>query len=220
MEVTLLYHTPLAIAIKAIRKCHKSEHRMDTEGDKLGRKDKRLLKNIIKADHTSTIEHIYYTFEIKDISRACLQQLVRHRIASYSVKSTRYTLQELTKEDKFKPFSRCDFSGSTVNYLFDKFCVEFDGVDKVAILKTLLQIRKLIARGYKNDEVKYLLPECFKTELVWTINARSLRNFFKLRLSKIAHREIRELAIEIYKTLPDSHKILFEDIIKKSDLDI
>ena len=58
MQVTLNYFTPLIVAIKAIRKCY------DSCSDNLGEKDMKLLESIIKNDHTSTIEHINYTFEI------------------------------------------------------------------------------------------------------------------------------------------------------------
>jgi hypothetical protein len=48
-----------------------------------------------KYRHASILEHVTYNFSIEGISRACLQELARHRMASLSVKSTRYTLKEL-----------------------------------------------------------------------------------------------------------------------------
>lgn len=45
--------------------------------------------------HESTIEHSVLTFLLTDFSRAVLQELARHRIASYSVQSTRYTMSNL-----------------------------------------------------------------------------------------------------------------------------
>ena len=66
------------------------------------------------------------------------------------------------------------------------------------------------------DKIKYALPECYKTELVWTINLRSLRNFLKLRLSLKAHQEIRKLAYEIYTYLMiNISKLNLYDIIFK-----
>lgn len=96
MKVKLLNATPLEIAVKAIRKCY------DSCGDNLGEKDLKLLRSIIKNKHLSTVEHIYFSFEIDGISRAALQELVRSRIASYSVRSTRYTLRkDLQNEPSF-----------------------------------------------------------------------------------------------------------------------
>lgn len=45
--------------------------------------------------HESTLEHSVISFLLTDFSRGVLQELARHRIASYSVMSTRYTLSNL-----------------------------------------------------------------------------------------------------------------------------
>ena len=81
-------------------------------------------------------------------------------------------------------------------------------------IDSLNRVISLLEKGYKNDQAKYLLPESYKTNLILTINARSLRNFLKLRSSSKALWEIRELANNIFNAIPDSHKILFKDIIK------
>ncbi len=67
------------------------------------RKDKELIDRVgNKFKHASTLEHLNYTFYIQGISRACLQEVARHRHTSPSVKSTRYTLKELRNEAEFK----------------------------------------------------------------------------------------------------------------------
>ena len=197
MNIKLLNFTPLEIAIKAIRKCY------DSCGDNLGEKDMKLLESIIKNDHTSTIEHINYTFEIDGISRACLQELARHRHTSLSVESTRYTLRNLIQEYKKDNFLYSDYLVLTGDNQMDQWSID-----------SLNRVISLLEKGYKNDQAKYLLPESYKTNLIWTINARSLRNFLKLRSSSKALWEIRELANNIFNAIPDSHKILFKDIIK------
>ena len=57
--------------------------------------------------------------------------------------------------------------------------------------------------------------ESYKTELTWSINARSLQNFLTLRSSKSALWEIRNLAKAIFEALPNDHRYLFEECIKK-----
>jgi thymidylate synthase (FAD) len=108
MKIELIHNTPLWVAAKAIRKCWASEGKSDTELNLLndvvvcGENDKELIHRVgNKFKHASTLEHLVYTFDIDGISRACLQELVRHRMASYSVKSTRYTLKELKDEECF-----------------------------------------------------------------------------------------------------------------------
>ena len=99
MEVKLLNFTPLWVCSNAIRTCWQSFDK----GDNGGEIDKELIDRVgNKFKHASTLEHLHYNFYIKGISRALLQELARHRMASLSVKSTRYTLKELKKENEFK----------------------------------------------------------------------------------------------------------------------
>lgn len=197
MEVKLLNATPLKIAIKAIRRCY------DSCGDNLGKKDLKLLKSIIKNGHTSTIEHIYFTFDIQGISRAALQELARHRIASLSVESTRYTLKKLKNIDT-REFKYEDYLVETGNPIVDIY-------SRVGLDRTI----SCLEDNIKNDLTKYTLPESYKTSLIWTINARSLRNFLELRSSSKALWELRALSIDIIDSLPEEYLILFEDIIKE-----
>lgn len=195
MKVELLHFTPIEIAINAIRTCYNSK------GDNLGEKDIKLLKSIIANNHTSTIEHISYNFKISGISRALLQELARHRLASLSVKSTRYTLRELKNVN----------ADDLKNYLVKIS----DSIDEYNRFR-LTTIQALInEQNLSNDELKYMLPEAFKTELMLTINARSLRNLLELRLSSKALKEFRELAKALYRELPEPHRILFDDIVEK-----
>ena len=49
-------------------------------------------------------------------------------------------------------------------------------------------------------------------------NAQSLQNFLALRTAKSAHYHIRDLAYEVFKQLPESHKYLFEDSLYSEEL--
>ena len=90
MEVKLLNFTPLWVCSNAIRTCWQSFDK----GDNGGEIDKELINRVgNKFKHASTLEHLHYNFYIKGISRALLQELARHRMASLSVKSTRYNLK-------------------------------------------------------------------------------------------------------------------------------
>ncbi|HEX5670546.1 MAG TPA: FAD-dependent thymidylate synthase, partial [Sulfuricurvum sp.] len=76
-----------------------------------------------------------------------------------------------------------------------------------------------LVAGISNDRAKYCLPESYKTELTWTINARSLQNFISLRSDKAALWEIRDLANMVYDSLPDDHRYLFENSLKETTHD-
>mgnify|MGYP002753684153 FL=1 len=205
MQVTLLNYTPLNICSHAIRTCWQSFEK----GDNGGEKDVELIERIgNKFKHASTLEHLSYNFYIQGISRALLQELARHRVASLSVKSTRYTLKELKKEDKFE---LGDFERAA------RFIV-LTGDETVdnASIKALENLREILANTTKSlDIVKYCLPECYKTELTWSVNARSLQNFLSLRSSRSALWEIRNLSLKLYESLPQEHKFIFEDHVNQ-----
>ncbi len=206
MKVTLMHHTPLNVCAHAIRTCWQSFDK----GDSGGEKDKALIDRVgNKYKHASTLEHLVYTFYIQGISRALLQELARHRMASLSVKSTRYTLKELKE---CEPFELDDFEGAS------KYIVLTGNkdVDSASIL-ALNNLQSLLKKGISNDIAKYALVESYKTELTWTINARSLQNFLSLRSNKSALWEIRNLAREIFKVLPQDHKYIFEEYINLED---
>jgi len=124
-KVILLNHTGLEIAEIASRcstdSFNKSEYNFikefpKWEKDYINSIDKSpLVTNLLKVLHHDSIgEHIVFQFFIDNISRGVLQELVRHRIASYTIKSTRYTMNDLLKgyiliktiinEDKFEYF--------------------------------------------------------------------------------------------------------------------
>jgi thymidylate synthase (FAD) len=170
-----------------------------------GEQDIKLINRVaLQFKHQSTMEHLVYNFSIKGISRACLQELARHRIASLSVKSTRYTLKELKNEETFNP-NYLEDRERAYNYLVS---INEEVVDTASIL-ALENLRKILVLGISNDKAKYCLPEAYKTDLTWTINARSLSNFLYLRSAKAALPEIRELSRQIYSVLPVSHHFLF-----------
>lgn len=206
IKITLLNHTPLWVCSNAIRTCYQSFEK----GDKGGEKDRELIERVgNKMRHASTLEHLFYNFYIEGISRACLQELARHRIASLSVKSTRYTLKELRDELEFQP---SDFERAKKYLVF----TGENMVDTFSLL-ALENLRKILAQGIKIDLAKYALPESYKTALTWSINARSLQNFLALRSSASALWEIRNLANTLFSALPDEHKYIFADFVAKEN---
>ncbi len=204
MNITLMHHTPLEVCAHAIRTCWQSFDKSDDGGEK----DKALIDRVgNKYKHASTMEHLVYTFYVQGISRALLQELARHRVASLSVKSTRYTLKELKDS---KPFREDDYDGAS------RFIV-LTGNEMVdcASIKALNNLQEILQKGVSNDIAKFCLPESYKTELTWSINARSLQNFLSLRSNKAALWEIRDMALMVYEALPKEHQYLFQGQISQ-----
>ena len=243
-QVELISNTKLGVAVLAIRNCYDSLKSSDTlsmlknrsrwesenitdsnilaDTDTLQVKDRELLLKIIDNKHTSTLEHIVYSFELTRVPRSVLQELARHRIASYSVKSSRYTLcKELKNEASFID-TTVDFNGE-IDWRYDcerasKYIDIHEGsykeqLNQLEILRSYIKNKGIT----KSDEVKQLLPEAWLTNIVFTINLRSLRNLLKLRTSNAAYKSIRELAYNIAKAVPSSHQFLLEDVVTYRD---
>ena len=153
-----------------------------------------VLGRIIKAGHESILEHINLTYSVKGLSRACLQELARHRHISLSVESTRHTLRKYLESKQW------------VENLADKL---------LPIQRDLLYYVSRLAEvsDYTNDELKYYLPEFWPTNLVLTSNVRELRHILKLRTAPAALKEFRDLARAMYEAVPEQFKYLLEDCV-------
>jgi len=170
-----------------------------TSENNLGHKVTLLYENNIIYDYTfNRRPHIFYSFNIENISRALLQELVRHDdLLGITVKSTRYTLKELKEEE---PFEYQDIIGlrdghEEIFYRAKKYLV-WTG-EKVIDTKSIIaleNLRELLSFGISNDKAKFTLPESYRTSCVITLNKQNLDNFLKLRLDKSALWEIQELA--------------------------
>ena len=148
-----------------------------------------VLARIIKAGHESVLEHINLTYSIKGLSRACLQEVARHRHISLSVESTRHTLRK--NFDAVSASLPQEYSES----LFVLWCKLQD------------------TPNMPNDELKYYLPEFWPTNLVLTTNIRELRHILDLRTALAALKEFRELAWGMYEAVPEQFKYLLEDCV-------
>ncbi len=184
MKVRLINEPTLVYSDWAAGECYDKGCYIELE-----KQAKRLdkLANVYK--HDSIIEFTDYVFEIEADTKVLLE-MTRHRHASYAVKSSRYTL--------------------------DKGEVVFEKVGDPEIDLQLSKwkeiIEDMIALDKPNDKVAMMLPQAYQYRWVAKFNARSLQNFFELRLDKHAHYKIREVAEEMYQNLPEEHKFLFEKI--------
>ena len=219
MEVKLLHNTPLEIADIAICKCYGNEPHSDEAKIKA-----RINRVANVSKHASTIETLVYSFDISGISRACLIELSRHRIASYTVKSSRYTLKELKNEAEFIKEGvneKGNISITITDEMVERASkyVVLTGESQVdtSIMEALENLRLMILQDIPNDIAKYCMPEAYKTSLVMTINARALQNFLELRSSKHALWEIQNLSKAMYEVLPENHKFLFDYIYEKEN---
>ena len=179
--VKLIHCSGLDIAEMAARTCTATTDKMsDTWMD-----CEAFLMRLVEQGHMSVFEHVNYTFSIKGVSRALLQELARHRHISLSVESTRWALKRIM--------------ASNPEMVLPK------SLEEVYVGLQMEWIRSLLKEGIPNDEVKYLIPECLPTNLVLTLNLRELIHIYRLRTSPRALKEFHDLMIDIAQCLPNPH---------------
>ena len=165
---------------------------------------RKMIKAIIKSGHESCIEHASATFVLDGISRVVTHELVRHRIGfSYSQRSQRYVNEH---EPSYVIPPEIADSHEAIE------------VFKEAMDKAWITYAKLQSLGMKNEIARYVLPNACTTKITVTANFRAWRNFLKLRCSKRAQPEIRELAYKLLDELCKIAPACFEDLKDESNL--
>lgn len=149
-----------------------------------------IAQNILKMDHSTILEHQVLTFKIENISRACQLAHVRHRMASPTVNSTHYFDYSKVKniEDYFvTPIEVMEASTDIQNNFRD------------ACRASIRSYCDLVGLGLPIEDARNVLPNGFRSSMIWTVNLRSLKNYLKLRLCGVNVSENTWLAYLIYK---------------------
>ena len=184
----------------------------------------KFIKFLLSLGHESPLEHVSFSFAVEGVSRILETQLVRHRIASYSVQSGRYVKRDDPDfvvpigilEGDFKAQAIYDdaieHSIKAYNELTDALIRS--QIKKEGLLKLLPEeelepemFKKEYPKIYQTFEKKaienarYVYPQALATKLVCTFNARSFLNFMEHRGCRRAQNEINELAWRMLKEL-------------------
>ena len=179
--------------IEGARRCYMSE----PQGEEA---DAKLIRYLISKDHGTPFEHAYFRFDVK-CPIFVARQWIRHRIGTYNEMSLRYCL---AKRDFYTPENLAGEAlvkyKKTINDAFDTY-------------------EAIVVSGIKREQARGVLPLSLYTLYYWTVNARSLMNFLKLRLDKAAQPEIREYAkalLEIFReTMPVTAKAFEGSVMPK-----
>lgn len=150
---------PGKIVKQAMRLTQQASAALSEDGPNLTQNE---LKFLLNAEHTSVLEHISWTFYIEGVSRSFLAQITRHRIGSFTSASQHYTdyrdmpmiVSQAMKENSYAQF---------------------------AFASALSTYKQLIDDGMPKEEARQVLPNAAEVRLIWTVNARSLFNFFEQR---------------------------------------
>ena len=140
----------------------------------------KLVQHLYKGGHHSVFEHIYFTFKIEGISRACSHQLVRHRHCSFTQRSQRYC-----SEDGFSVVKPDTVKNIDTKYGYENLMsIIQDHYDELQF-------------HVPNEDARYILPNACATSLYLSCNLRELIHMANERLCVRAQWEIRDLVREM-----------------------
>lgn len=196
MQVKLIRYTPepdKTVAMSA-RLCYSPIGAAELEEKISDEQAAKLVNKLIQMGHSSTFEHVSFTFAIEGVSRVLTHQLVRHRIASYSQQSQRYVAEHafetiLPPTIAARPEAKERFSA---------LCKEIQDL-----------YNEWTEAGIPAEDARYILPNATETKIVVTMNARSLLHFFELRCCSRAQWEIRALANKMLEEVQKVAPVLF-----------
>lgn len=209
MKIKILSHTPNIENVigSAGRLCY-SKVGVDELLQRHSKEDnERFVKMLADMGHESPLEHVSFTFAVEGISRACSHQLVRHRIASYSQQSQRYVELKETFEYVTPPELEKSLTYKSVMKSVHENYVFLVGLLEERYVRQGMNKREANKKAI--EDARYILPNACETKLVFTMNVRTLLNFFEKRCCSRAQWEIRDLANEMLKQCREISPILF-----------
>lgn len=192
-KATLFDFVDTEAVMKKLEACGRVSHQSQPrEGS-----TEKFVRMLIKRGHESVLEHVSLTFHII-CDRAIQNELVRHRHASFTVESTRYV-----KYDELEIIDQewTDYCGGNE---IECFLSATDAVER--------NYKKLLSFATKPEDARAILPNCLKSELYMTANLRSWRWILKLRTSKAAHPQMRQIMNQVLAVFKEKLPVIVEDI--------
>ena len=181
---------------RACRTCYRSEGKITEESYKT------LLKNCITRGHESVLEHEKITVRMF-CDLGVYKDLTRHRIASFSIESTRYCNYGKDKFDnEIKVIKPCNIEEGTK--LYDNWknaCEEIE--------KNYMEMSK---EGALPDQLRMILPHSIGAEVTMTANIREWKHILALRASKHTHPSIRQLVIPLLLHFKEIMPEIFDSV--------
>ncbi len=183
------------------RICYKSEDKITPYSAP------KFVKALIDRTHEAVLEHSMMSV-VLTVDRGITHELVRHRLCAFCQESTRY----------------CNYGkgkfGSEITVIepwFYKDQPEKYGLWEDSMLNAEKNYLALLYKASTAQEARSVLPNSLKTEIGITANFREWRHIFKLRASKPAHPQMKEVMIPLLKAAQKQVPIVFDNIIYDDD---
>lgn len=222
IKVKLLSYTPDGekLIASAAKLCYSQVGIDEIEESLDDKKVESFLSLLMDLNHESPIEHVSFTFGVEGVSRTLTHQLVRHRIASYSQQSQRYVKLDqfdyivppaIEKNERAKEIFLNAMREDQIHYNEIVEILESQYYNKYIEEGTSEKQARSKSEKRAIEDARYIFPNACETKIVFTMNTRSLLNFFRLRTCERAQWEIRDMAILMLKQVKEVYPILFKN---------
>ena len=192
------------------RTCYKSEDNITDDSAK------KFVENIIKRGHHSVLEHSAISVKLI-VDLGVTHEAVRHRLCAFSQESTRYCnykggvtfiIPGWTKGIREGTYNHNDVwmdedYWKIVDPMENRWFSHMADSEECYIA--------MLNKGWTPQQARSVLPKSLKTEINITANFREWRHIFKLRCSKAAHPQMREVMIPLKEEIQKRIPIIFDD---------
>jgi thymidylate synthase (FAD) len=196
------------------RACYRSwEPGLNPNVSRVRSDPRAYLENILSSAHGSVLEHASYTFALRNVSRVATHEIVRHRAgAAFSQESLRYV--------------RLVDIGFRVPPALEPLrqqCIE--------LVEKLEEFQVGAAKALRIDEqgipfhvkkevtsaLRRLAPIGVSTDLIMTMNLRTLRHVVEMRTDPGAEEELRLIFGRIGEIMVEEASGVFQDFQRAED---
>jgi thymidylate synthase (FAD) len=178
------------------------------------RTDRRAyFENILRSAHGSVLEHANYSFALRDVSRVASHEIVRHRAgAAYSQESLRYV--RLVDVGFRLPPSLEPLRRQCVEIVerLEEFQVEAASALRLDDEGVPFHVKKEVTSALRR-----LAPMGVSTDLVMTMNVRTLRHVIEMRTAPGAEEEMRLIFDRLAELMVAEAPGLFQDFHRRDD---
>lgn len=185
--------------IEAARHCYQSV-------PKDSRADRKLIRHLMESGHTSVFEHAVMRWEVK-APLFVARQWMRHRHASISERSLRYTIAD--REYYVPGGAECPEVVEAIKRRWRDGSPEVIPVEDMLSFAPYIYAMEdqfdvydyLIRDGMKCEQARGVLGTAVYTSWYWTVNATAFMHWLDLRLDQHAqweHQQYAEAALEAW----------------------
>lgn len=176
---------PLQFIEQCARTCYQSQDKI-TDGSA-----ERMIKMLVSKGHLAMIEHLVITMRLIT-SRGVSHELVRHRVASYAERSTRYC-DSKDMHICTPAWADCCDMNNKYHYWRNKNGLTNDRYTPyfTSLSITESAYNNLLELGATKQEARGILPNDLATEIIVTANAREWMHILELRTAPDAHPDMQ-----------------------------